>query len=146
MIESLKKLDEQVSLWPGISIRPYPSFGRQFRLGSSEVGRVLDDGTVEVPLTRPFRDALLAESQAQEHSLTQDSNRVVFHIRTAADLDHALWLLRLSYLRYALKAVPDPLKRFEEESERLRLTPRLRCALQRFVPHRKKEKEKELVA
>jgi hypothetical protein len=140
MIESLKKLDEQVSLWPGISIRSYPSFSRQFRLGSSEVGRVFDDGTLEVPLTRSLREAVLAEGQAQQHP-KQDSNRVLFHIRTAADVDRALWLLRLSYLRFALKAVPDPLKRFEEESERLQLSARLRCALHRLVPHRRNEKE-----
>jgi hypothetical protein len=140
MIESLKKLDEQVSLWPGISVQPISS-GRQFRLGSAEVGRVSDDGTVDIPVTRALRDVLLAEGHAQEHPSTLDSSRVVFGIRDAAGVAHALWLLRLSYLRYALKAVPDPHKRFEEESERLRLSSRLRCALQRFVPHARKAKE-----
>lgn len=139
MIESLKKLDEQVCLWPGISVRPFHSTGRQFRLGSSEVGRIFDDGTLEIPFTRAFRDVLLAEGRAQEHPSAPDSGRVAFRVITADDVEQALWLLRLSYLRYALKAVPDPCKRFAEESERLRLNPRLRTALQRFVPHRKRE-------
>jgi hypothetical protein len=140
MIESLKKLDEQVSLWPGISRRPYHSSGRQFRLGSAEIGRISDDGAVEISFTRPFRDAILAEGRVQTSS-APDSTRVVFCVRSVEDIEPALWLLRLSYLRYALKAVPDPSKRLEEECARLGLSSRLKCALQRFVPHRKKETE-----
>jgi hypothetical protein len=139
MIESLKKLDEQVSLWPGISGRPFHSTGRQYRIGSAEVGRVSDDGAVYITFTRAFRETLLSEGHAQDHSSTPDSGKVIFHVRSEVDVEHALWLLRLSYLRYALKAVPDPCKRFEEESERLRLSSRLRAALHRFVPQHRKE-------
>jgi hypothetical protein len=38
-------------------------------------------------------------------------------MRREEDLSHALWLMRLSYLRYALKTATDPKKPFERESE-----------------------------
>lgn len=137
MIESLKKLQEQVSAWPGISVHPHRFGGREFCLGSAEVGHMHNDGAVEIPFPRAFRDALLAEGLAQQHRWVPESGWITFAVRGEEDAAHALWLLRLSYLRYALKAVPDPGKRFEEESERLRLSPRLKALLQRFVPQRK---------
>jgi hypothetical protein len=137
MIESLKKLEEQVSMWPGISIHPHRFGGREFCLGSAEVGHMHYDGAVEIPFPRTFRDALLDEGLAQVHRWVADSGWVTFSVRGDQDTEHALWLLRLSYLRYALKAVPDPRKRFEEESQRLGLSPRVKSLLERFVPRRR---------
>ena len=55
-------------------------------------------------------------------------------MRSEEDLSHALWLMRLSYLRYALKTNSEPRKVFEQESERLRLSPRFKSLLEPFVP------------
>lgn len=139
MIEYLKKLEIQACAWPGISAQPHRFGGRVFRLGRSEIGHVHNDGAVEIPLTRSFRDELLAEGLAEKHRTCPDSGWITFHVRSENDVDHAVWLLWLSYLRYALKAVPDPLKRFEQESERLGLSPRIRAMLERFVPEREKQ-------
>ena len=54
-------------------------------------------------------------------------------MRGEEDLSHALWLMRLSYLRYALKTSSDPQKLFEQESEELRLSPRFKLLLEPFV-------------
>jgi hypothetical protein len=138
-IQSLKKLQEQVSTWPGISVHPHRFGGQEFCLGSSEVGHIHRDGAVEIPFPRALRDALLAEGHAQEHRWAPDSGWVTFPVHGEPDAEHALWLLRLSYLRYTLKAVPDPGKRFEEESKRLGLSSRLKSLLERFVPRKKQE-------
>lgn len=50
------------------------------------------------------------------------------------DLGRALWLMRSSYLRYALKTSTDPQKLFEQESEKLRLSRRFKSLLQPFIP------------
>lgn len=135
--ELLKRLEEQVSLWPGISIHPHRFGGREFCIGSSEVGHIHTDGTVDIPFPRALRDELMATGLAERHRWVPDSGWVTFVVRDERDLQHALWLMRLSYLRYVLKAVPDPVKRFEEESERLQLSPLIRALLERFVPQRK---------
>ena len=41
---------------------------------------------------------------------------------------------RLSYLRYALKMATDPQKLFEQESERLHLSPQFKSLFEQFVP------------
>jgi|GEM_PF-3794445 len=60
-------------------------------------------------------------------------------MRSENDLKHALWLMRLSYLRYALKTAPDALKLFEQESEELRLSPQFKSLLEPFVPKSAKQ-------
>jgi Protein of unknown function (DUF2891)/Family of unknown function (DUF5519) len=42
-----------------------------------------------------------------------NSGWITFQMRSEKDLSHALWLMRLSYLRYALKISTDPQKLFE---------------------------------
>jgi len=139
MIEYLKMLESHTSTWPGMSAQPHRFGGRVFRLGRSEVGHVHNDGAVEIPLTPSFRDELLAEGLAERHRTCPNSGWITFHVRSEKDVNHAAWLLRLSYLRFALKAVPDPEKRFEHESDRLRLSPRIKAVLERFVPRRSRQ-------
>jgi hypothetical protein len=100
-----------------------------------------NDGAVEIPMTPSFRDELLAEGLAEKHRTHPNSGWISFHVRSEKDVEHAAWLLRLSYLRFALKAVPNPIKRFEQESERLRLSPRIRTVLERFVPERSRQEQ-----
>jgi hypothetical protein len=44
-----------------------------------------------------------------------------------------VWLVRLSYLRYALKLADNPVDLLERESKALRLSPRLVSLLQAYV-------------
>ena len=130
----LKRLEEEVSTWPNISVYPHRFGGREFRFGSAEVGHIHTGGIVDVPFPRSLRDALLKEGLAEEHRWVPNSGWITFHVRRDEDLKHALWLMRLSYLRYWLKTATDPRKLFEEESEELRLSPQFKSLLERFLP------------
>ena len=130
----LKRLEEEISTWPNISIHPHRFGGREFRFGSAEVGHIHTGGIVDIPFPRSLRDALLKEGLAEEHRWVPNSGWITFHVRRDEDLKHALWLMRLSYLRYWLKTATDPRKLFEEESEELRLSPQFRSFLERFLP------------
>lgn len=55
-------------------------------------------------------------------------------MRSERDIAHALWLMRLSYLRYALKEARNPRSLFEQESEELRLNTQFKSLLEPFVP------------
>jgi hypothetical protein len=66
-------------------------------------------------------------------------------VRIEKDLIHALWLMRLSYLRYALKISTDPQKLFEHESEQLRLSPAFKLLLLPFIPKTPKQVSAEPV-
>lgn len=104
-----------------------------FRHGSAEIGHIHPGGIVDIPFPRPVRDALLDEHLAEEHHWVPNSGWVTFRVRTEDDLQHAMWLLRLSYLRYALKMALNPRELFEREIEKLRLNTRFRSLLEPFI-------------
>jgi hypothetical protein len=132
--ENLKKLEAEVSAWADVSVHPHRFGGREFLYGSAEVGHVHVGGIVDVPFPRAVRDALLAEGLAEAHHWVPDSGWITFRIRSENDLERAVWLMRLSYLRYALKTASDPRFLLEQESEELRLSPQFKSLLERFVP------------
>ncbi len=134
----LNGLKEEVSAWPRISAHNHRFGGKEFRVGNAEVGHVHNSGEVDIPFPRAFRDQLLARGLAEEHRWVPNSGWVTFQIRGDDDIQHAVWLMRLSYLRYALKAAADPHQLLQDESERLRLDSRFRELLGRFVPSRPK--------
>lgn len=55
-------------------------------------------------------------------------------MRTEQDLEHAFWLFRLSYLRYALRTASNARAELEQESERLHLSAQLRSLLEQHIP------------
>jgi hypothetical protein len=137
-MEHLKRFEQEVSAWGNISVHPHRFGGREFRFGSAEVsaevGHVHTGGVVDIPFPRSVRDALLAEGLAVEHRWVPNSGWTTFQVRTEADFRHAVWLLRLSYLRYAMKTAANPRELLEQQSDELRLRPRFRSLLEPFLP------------
>jgi hypothetical protein len=130
----LKKLEEEVCAWRNISVHPHRFGGMEFQFGDAEVGHIHTNGIVDIPFPRSIRDALLEDGLAEEHHWVPNSGWTTFRIRSEQDFDHALWLMRLSYLRYLLKAAAEPRKVFEQESGQLQLSPRFKSLLEPFVP------------
>jgi hypothetical protein len=130
----LNRLEGEVSAWPNVSVHPHRFGGKEFRFGKAEIGHVHRDGTVDIPFPRPVRDALLEEGQAEEHRWVPDSGWTTFRVRREADIVHAIGLMRISYLRYALKAASDPHHLLKQESESLHLSPRFISLLEKFTP------------
>jgi Luciferase len=54
MMKHLKRLEDEVSTWPNISIHPHRFGGREFRVGSAEVGHVHTGGIVDIPSLAQF--------------------------------------------------------------------------------------------
>lgn len=136
---NLTKFEEEVSAWANVSVHPHRFGGREFLFGKAEVGHVHVGGIVDIPFTRSIRDALLVEGLAEEHYWVPDSGWITFRIRNERDLDRALWLMRISYLRYALKTAADPQRLLERESEELHLNDQFKSLLEPFVPKAAKQ-------
>jgi hypothetical protein len=134
MMKHLKNLEDEIAAWQHISVHPHRFGGREFHLGSAEVGHIHNGGVVDIPFPRSLHDALLAEGLAAEHRWVPNSGWVTFHVRGEDDLKHARWLMRLSYLRYMLKTATEPLKLLEQESGDLELSPQFKALLEQFVP------------
>jgi hypothetical protein len=135
IMKHLKKLEDEISAWPQISVHPHRFGGKEFLFGSgAEVGHIHAGGIVDIPFPRAVRNALLAAGLAEQHHWVPNSGWVTFHVRNEEDLSHALWLMRLSYLRYALKTASDPRGMLAQESAELNLRPEFKSLLERFVP------------
>jgi hypothetical protein len=130
----VKRLEDVLSTWANISVRPHRFGGREFRFGKAEVGHVHTGGVVDITFPRAAHDALLGHGLAQEHRWVPGSGWVTFRIGSEQDFEHALWLLRLSYLRYALKTATDPHALLDEESKQLHLSAQFRSLLEQHIP------------
>jgi Family of unknown function (DUF5519) len=128
-----RKLEEEISTWPNVSVHSHRFGGKEFCVGNAEVGHVHENGIVDMPFPRSIRDALLAENLAEEHHWVPNSGWITFRLGSEDDLNHAVWLMRLSYLRYALKAAVDPSQLLEQQGAELRLTPQFQSLFQALV-------------
>ena len=133
-MKELEGIEQEVSTWPNISVRANRFGGRAFFFGNAEVGHIHTGGAIDIPFPRSFRDELLAQGLAEEHRWVPDSGWVTFRVRSEEDMEQALGLLRLSYLRYALRKDSNPGKLLEREAEEILVTPRLKALLERVVP------------
>jgi hypothetical protein len=133
-MDPVTQLRQQLSTWPHVSVHPHRFGGLEFRFGRAEIGHVHTGGTIDIPFPRTIRDDLLGKGQAEEHRWVPDSGWTTFHIRREADVRHAVALLRISYLRYALKAASDPQTLLQQERKAGRLSPEFISLLEDFLP------------
>ena len=129
----VKQLEDEVTTWPGVTAHAHRFAGREFRVGAAEIGHVHVGGVVDIPFPRAIRDALLVQGLAEEHRWVPDSGWTTFHVHRKDQLAHAVWLMRLSYARYAIKNSEDGQKAFERESARLALREPFVSLLHKFV-------------
>lgn len=130
----LNRFRELVLQWPGVSIHPHRFGGTEFRFEKAEIGHIHNNGILDLPMPRAIRDLLLEKGLAEQHRWMPESGWITYYIRSERELQHGLWLTRISYLRYRLKACHDPRILFEQESETLQLSPPLVDLLENFVP------------
>jgi hypothetical protein len=86
-----------ISAWPDIVIAADRD-GLCLRLRGVVLGQLRWNGRIDVPFSPEMRDRLIAEGMAARDPDEIDAEGVVFAVRTTADVDHAVWLLRLAYL------------------------------------------------
>lgn len=127
-----KILEERVAIWPQVWVAPHRLGGREFRFHKAEIGHIHFWGDVDIPFPRAIRDVLLEEHLAERHRWLPDSGWITFPMARPSDLDHALWLLRLSYLRYSLKTAPDPSLTLHHEAQQVHLSEKLLTLLAQF--------------
>lgn len=133
-MDYLKQLEDEVSTWSNVTVHPHRFGGKEFRFGKAEIGHVHRGGTVDIPFPRTVRDALLEEGQAEEHRWVPNSGWTTFEVRRKADVAHAVELMRISYLRYALKIDSDPHALLKQEIRVLHLSPRVASLLEQLAP------------
>lgn len=98
MHEYVEQVRSAVTAWPGMTANPHRFGGIEFNLDTVEVGHIHSNGMVDIPFNSKIRTQLLAEQKAEPHHLLPETGWITFYIRSVADVEHAIWLMRLSYL------------------------------------------------
>ena len=119
---SLDTVRDEILAWPGVMAQAHNYGGTEFRHGTAQIGHIHDGGAVHIPFTRAIHDELLARGLASEHPWSPHSGWTSFQIRSEKDAKHALWLMRLSYLRYALKGAKDAGEKLDRAADEMSLT------------------------
>ena len=103
MSSHMEQVQQEVSSWDGVSVSPHRFGGVEFKLANAEVGHIHQNGLLDIPFPMKLRDQLLLEGLVSKHHVLTDSGWISFRVRSENDVPHAIWLLKLSYLRYVLK-------------------------------------------
>ena len=101
MREKIEHIKQTVTGWPGMSVNPHRFGGLEFNLGTVEIGHIHLNGMVDIPFNSKIRNQLLAEKRVEPHHILPETGWITFYIRSAEDVEQAIWLFRLSYLFYA---------------------------------------------
>lgn len=102
MHDLLQQISEEVCRWPQVTTAPHRFGGTEYRFSQAEIGHLHRDGTLDTPYPLPIRTQLIADGIVEKHHFLPESGWVTFHVK-ATNIERALWLLRLSYLRHAVK-------------------------------------------
>ena len=102
MRELLQQISDAVLGWPQVTAGPHRFGGTEYRFDQAEIGHIHRDGTLDTPYPMPVRNELIAEGMVEKHHFLPESGWVTFHV-SPTNLKCGLWLLRLSYLRYAVR-------------------------------------------
>ena len=103
MSSLVETIQQAVSPWEGVSVKPHRFGGVEFNFGTAEIGHIHLHGLLDIPFPVKIRNQLLAEGLVSKHHVLPDSGWISFRVRSEGDLERAVWLLRLSYLRYRLR-------------------------------------------
>lgn len=88
-----------VTTWEGVEAHDHRFGGVEFRLGRRELGH-LHRTWADLPFTKRVRDELVQSGLAQPHHILPDSGWVTVPMRTDAEVQNVVALLRQNYERY----------------------------------------------
>jgi hypothetical protein len=97
MLKEVRHLLETIGAWPDVAIAPGRN-GLCLTLRGVPLGHLRWNGRIVLPFGPEMGDRLVAEKMATRDPDRPDTRRAVFDVRTVADVDRAIWLLRLAYL------------------------------------------------
>lgn len=97
----------QVSTWDGVTAEERRAGRVEFMFGGEDFGHIDDDGSLDLPLSIPVREALVAAGRTEPHPMYGNTGWTTFDIRGESDVEEAVALLRLAYVYYILELSHD---------------------------------------
>ena len=99
--ERAEHIRREVTGWPGITTATGQYGETDFVVSGRSIGHVHGGHQADIPFPRRIRDELVAAGRTGPHHVHPDSGWTTLYIRTEADTDEAIALLRINYDRVA---------------------------------------------
>jgi hypothetical protein len=94
----------QVTDWPRVTTATGDYGETDFLVGRRSIGHVHGGYQADIPFPRRIRDELVAAGRTGPHHVHPDSGWTTLYIRTDADAQQAIQLLRINYDRIVERA------------------------------------------
>jgi hypothetical protein len=88
-----------VTAWPGVTTQDGEYGETEFMVEGRTIGHVHDGWQADIPFPRQVRDELVAAGRALPHHIHPKSTWTTCPLRTDADADNIVELLRINYDR-----------------------------------------------
>jgi Family of unknown function (DUF5519) len=88
-----------VTSWPGVTSRPGDYGSTDFLVGKRGIGHIHGGYQADIPFPRRIRDQLVAAGRTGPHHIHPDSGWTTRYMRSEADADEVIDLLRINYDR-----------------------------------------------
>ena len=98
LMKRIDRIEQRIEFWDGVEVLNHKYGGLQFNYKRLEVGHVHSNGLLDIKFSRSRRDALIAEGLAEAHHVFKQSGWISYWIHDDESAEHALSLLRESYL------------------------------------------------
>ncbi|MCH7661365.1 MAG: DUF5519 family protein [Euryarchaeota archaeon] len=132
------RIVESVSGWPSVESEPHRFGATAFVVENREIGHLHDGRVLDINLPKRVKDCLLADGHTDEHRFA-GGGWTTYRIDPNEEIDHALWLCRLSYLYTLLTMRRKPVGRailadldLDAELEQLDPDPEIRAIFDRM--------------
>jgi hypothetical protein len=98
------RIRREVTGWPGVTTAPGEFGETDFLVDGRSIGHVHGGHQADIPFPRRIRDELVVAGRTGPHHVHPDSGWTTLYIRTDADADQAVELLRINYDRIIQRA------------------------------------------
>lgn len=102
--ERAERIRHEVTGWPGVATAAGSYGETDFVVDGRSIGHVHGGYQADIPFPRRIRDELVAGGRTGPHHVHPDSGWTTLYIRTAADAEEAIELLRINYDRITRRA------------------------------------------
>jgi hypothetical protein len=98
LVDYIDDVEREVLSWPHTSLHAHKFGGIQFNFYDKELGHIHGNGLLDILFSRKTKSELMLKYPVKEHHVFKDSGWISFLIKTEADKNIAIKLLRYSYL------------------------------------------------
>ena len=92
-----ERIKQVLLSWEEVVAKPHRFGGREFCLGTREIGHIHGDYLADIPFPKKVRDALVSAGEADPHHILPETGWVSFYLREDRDVERAVALFRRSY-------------------------------------------------